>query len=86
MVPQAGMVTTDLGFPAEPSDFVYKFTGAWNTYQFDPDDLTFYPNEPTFGVGEGMMIKKAGCEHYLDPELHSAITLKTNIQTYRTKH
>jgi hypothetical protein len=59
MVPQAGAVTTDLKFPAEPSDAVYKFTGSWNLYQFDPDDLTFYPSEPTFAVGEAMMVKKA---------------------------
>ena len=59
MVPQAGQVTTALGFPAEPSDWVYQFTGSWNAYQFDPDDLTFYPNEPTVAVGEGFMIKKA---------------------------
>jgi hypothetical protein len=58
-VPQAGSVSSDLGFPAEPSDFVYKYTGSWGTYQFDPDDLTFYPSEPTFGVGEGFMFKKA---------------------------
>jgi hypothetical protein len=57
-VPQAGYVTSDLGFPAEPSDWVYKYTGSWNPYQFDPDDLTFYPSEPTFGVGEAMYIKK----------------------------
>jgi hypothetical protein len=56
MVPQAGAVGSDLGFPAEPSDLVYKFTGSWIPFQFDPDDLTFYPNEPTFGVGEGMLI------------------------------
>jgi len=60
MVPQAGLLTTDLGFPAEGGDVVYKFTGAWNAFQFDPDDLTFYPNEPSFAVGEGLMVKKAG--------------------------
>jgi hypothetical protein len=60
MVPQAGLVTTDLQFPAQPSDIVLKFVNGWTQYQYDPDDLVFYPNEPTFGVGEGMLIKKAG--------------------------
>jgi len=58
MVPQAGYVSGDLKFPAEPGDLVYKFTGIWNAAQFDPDDLTFYPSEPTFGVGESFLIKK----------------------------
>jgi hypothetical protein len=58
-VPQAGYVTSNLGFPAEPSDLVYKFTGSWGASTFDPDDLTFYPTEPTFGVGEAFMYKKA---------------------------
>ena len=59
MVPQAGFISADLKFPAEPGDWVYKFTGSWNAAQFDVDDLTFYPSEPTFAVGESMMIKKA---------------------------
>jgi len=46
-----------LGFPPEPRDLVYKWTGIWNQYQFDPDDLVFYPEEPTFAVGEGMIVK-----------------------------
>jgi len=57
MVPQAGGISTDLKFPAEPSDRAYKWTGIWAAYQFDPDDLT-WGTEPTFGVGEGMIVKK----------------------------
>ena len=59
MVPQAGLVQTDLGYPAEPGDTILKWTGSWSSAQFDPDDLTFYPSQPTFAVGEGMMIKKS---------------------------
>jgi hypothetical protein len=57
MVPQAGMITTDLGFPAEGGDQVFKYTGTWGGYQYDPDDLT-WGTEPTFGVGEAFYVKK----------------------------
>jgi hypothetical protein len=60
IVPQAGLVTTDLRYPAEAGDRVLKWNGGWSASQFDPDDLVFLPSEPTFGVGEGMMIQKAG--------------------------
>jgi hypothetical protein len=59
-VPQAGAITSDLKFPAEPGDQVFKFTGTWGASQFDPDDLTFYPTEPTFAVGEAFFIEKNG--------------------------
>jgi hypothetical protein len=58
VVPQAGLVSTDLGYPPEPSDTILKWNGGWSASVFDPDDLVFYPTQPTFGVGEGMMIKK----------------------------
>jgi hypothetical protein len=59
MVPQAGYVSSDLGLPAGPGDQVFKFTGTWGAALFDPDDLTFYPSEPTMGVGEAFYIKQA---------------------------
>jgi hypothetical protein len=60
MVPQAGLVQTDLNLVGEPSDIVLKYAGGFTQYQFDPDDLVWLPEEPTFGVGEGMLVKKAG--------------------------
>jgi hypothetical protein len=60
-VPQAGKFTTDLLFPGQGGDAAYKMDGGnFATFTFDPDDLTWYPTEPTFGVGEGVVIKKAG--------------------------
>jgi hypothetical protein len=59
MVPQAGLVSTDLNFPAEVGDLAYKWLGYWKQHQYDPDDSVWLPEEPTFGVGEGMIIKKA---------------------------
>ena len=60
MVPQAGLVTTDLKYPAEGGDQAYKYTGGnWSSYTFDDLDLVWYPTEPNLGVGEGAMFKKA---------------------------
>ena len=60
MVPQAGKVTTDLGFPGYPFDQVFKWTGnSWVASAFDDVDLIWEPTEPTFGVGEGFLVKKA---------------------------
>jgi len=59
MVPQAGLVSTDLGFPADPSDEVLKWNGGWDIYTFDDLDLEWLPSEPSFAVGEGMLVRKA---------------------------
>jgi len=60
MVPQAGKVTTDLGYPAVAGDLVYKYVAptGWVTYNFDEFDLKWLPSEPTFGVGEGFFSRK----------------------------
>jgi hypothetical protein len=60
MVPQAGLITTDLKYPGEPFDQVYKYTGIWGESHFDDIDPVWLPSEPTFGVGEAMMVKKVG--------------------------
>jgi len=60
IVPQAGLITTDLKYPGEPGDEAYKYNaGNWSTFVFDDLDLVWKPTEPTFGVGEGIMFKKA---------------------------
>jgi len=58
-VPQAGLITTDLKFPGEPFDQVYKYAGSWSESHFDDLDLVWYPTEPSFGVGEALMVHKA---------------------------
>jgi len=61
IVPQAGLLSTDLGYPGEPNDSSYKFTGVnWTLATFDPDLLDWEPAELSYGVGEGIMLKKAG--------------------------
>jgi len=61
IVPQAGRLSTDLGYPGEPGDFSYKYSaGNWIVANFDPDLLDWEPAELSFGVGEGVMLKKNG--------------------------
>jgi hypothetical protein len=61
VVPQAGLLTTDLGYPADEGDAVYQWngtTGAWNTaavYEFGEWSV-----EPQLAVGEAVFIKAAG--------------------------
>lgn len=60
-VPQAGAVATDLLFPAQPGDFIFKFSntsGAYITYTLDPDNGWMnvntgnFPEEPSIDIGE----------------------------------
>ncbi|NLH84220.1 MAG: hypothetical protein GX450_02190 [Verrucomicrobia bacterium] len=61
MVPQAGLITTDLGLPAEAFDNIYTYSGGFSVYTFDDLDLEWTPNEPTVGVGQAFFyIKAAG--------------------------
>jgi hypothetical protein len=57
MVPQAGLVSTDLGFPQVHGDNVYKYSAGWGTYAYD-SDIGWDPNEPSFAVGEAFMTKQ----------------------------
>lgn len=63
MVPQAGRIATDLGFPSQAFDQIERWDGAlgrWNESHFDDVDLVWVPSEPTFGVGEGFIVRKVG--------------------------
>jgi len=60
-VPQAGLVATDLLFPAQPGDFFFKFSNTANayvSYTLDPDNGWMnvntgnFPEEPTMDIGE----------------------------------
>jgi hypothetical protein len=58
-VPQAGLVSTDLGLPIANTETVFKFNNTLNQY----DGSTFFfgswsGGEPTIGVGEGFFVKK----------------------------
>jgi len=58
MVPQAGLITTTLGFPAEGGDTLFTFHGGYGGATFDPDDLVWAPAEPNIAVGESFFIIK----------------------------
>ncbi len=61
IVPQAGLITTDLGLPGEANDALYTFAGGYTTYLFDEFDSVWYPSEPVIGVGQAFFyIKAAG--------------------------
>lgn len=58
-VPQAGLLSTDLGYPAADEDFVYTYKdGAYTIYNYDFGEWTTPPGEPTIGVGEGFWAEK----------------------------
>ena len=59
MVPQAGGVTSVLGFPGEGGDQLYKYAGGYTTYTFDDLDMVWTPSEPNIAVGEAFFVKKA---------------------------
>lgn len=60
-VPQAGLLSTDLGYPADEGDVVYQWNtagGAWRpaaVYEFGE-----WSAEPTLAVGEAVFINAAG--------------------------
>ena len=59
MVPQAGLITTDLKLPGEANDNLYTYIGGYQTYQFDEFDSVWLPSEPTIGVGQSFFYTKA---------------------------
>jgi len=60
MVPQAGLISTDLKLPGEANDFLYTYAGGYSTYKFDDVDLAWTPSEPNIAVGQGFFYLKAG--------------------------
>jgi hypothetical protein len=61
-VPQAGLVSTDLSFPAGAGDQVYKFnttTQKYDTFAFVNAVLGWQPSQPNVGVGEAIFVRKS---------------------------
>jgi len=58
IVPQAGLVSTDLGLPGQANDTLFTYAGGYTTYQFDDFDLVWKPSEPTIGVGSAFFYVK----------------------------
>lgn len=55
-VPQAGFLTTDLGYTPTAGDTVYKHPGGYVIYIYDPDIGGWDPAEPYINVGESFWI------------------------------
>jgi hypothetical protein len=51
-VPQAGGITSVLGYPPNPGDIVYRYNAGYTAFTFDADDLIWTPSEPSINVGE----------------------------------
>lgn len=56
MVPQAGKLSADLGFPGADGDFVYLFRNG--AYAISGYDFGAWDNEPTPAVGEAFFVNK----------------------------
>lgn len=58
-VPQAGGISTVLGFPAAPFDVVSQFAnpGGYSANTFDPDLGGWDPGEPALTVGEAVFVQ-----------------------------
>jgi hypothetical protein len=64
MVPQQGLVSTDLGVPFFNGDQLFTYNTAQNgggyvTYLYSTDDGQWDPSEPTMSVGQGFFYRKA---------------------------
>jgi hypothetical protein len=59
IVPQQGLVSTDLGLPGEANDSLYTYASGYAPYQFDDVDLVWKPSEPTIIVGQSFFYVKA---------------------------
>jgi len=59
IVPQAGLITTDLGLPAEPGDILQTYNGGFSAFVFDDLDLVWTPSQPNIPVGASFFYKKS---------------------------
>jgi len=63
IVPQAGLISTTLGLPAEANDQLFTFNGGFTAYGFDELDLVWSPSEPNIAVGQAFFYTKAGTQN-----------------------
>ncbi|MCP5522847.1 MAG: hypothetical protein H7A46_15015 [Verrucomicrobiales bacterium] len=66
IVPQAGLVSTDLGMPVEGGDTVYTFDTAagYSIFAYDADFEEWTPSEPSVAVGQGFWVKSASTKSW----------------------
>jgi hypothetical protein len=64
MVPQQGLISTDLGVPYANGDTAFTFNtaqngGGYSAYTYSEDDGTWNPTEPVISVGQGFFYLKS---------------------------
>jgi hypothetical protein len=65
VIPQTGLVQTDLLYPAVSLDKVIKWTGtAYQTFTLDPD-FGWQPSEPTIQVGDSFFAQKTAPANWI---------------------
>jgi hypothetical protein len=61
MLPQAGLIQTDLAYPAANGDTVSTWNGVgYDVFTLDPDLEAWDPAEPTINVAQGFWLNNAG--------------------------
>ncbi len=64
-VPQAGLITTDLGFPAADADTVYTYAGGYQNSIYLGAAEAWLPEEPTIQVGQGFWSLKGAAADWV---------------------
>ena len=60
IVPQAGLLQTDLFFPPYAGDQVWRWvTPAFSPYSYDASNVAWVPSEPRLNVGEGFILYRS---------------------------
>lgn len=59
IVPQQGLVSTDLGLPGEDNDNLFTYSGGYTGYSYDGLGAAWGPTEPTISVGQAFFYVKA---------------------------
>jgi hypothetical protein len=67
IVPQAGLISADLGMPVEGGDTVYTFdtAGGYTIFAYDADFEEWDPSEPMIEVGQGFWVKAASTKDWV---------------------
>jgi hypothetical protein len=61
VVPQAGLLSSQLAYPVAPGDGVFVWNGnGYDIFSFDPDLSAWAPSEPSVNVAQGFWIFNSG--------------------------
>lgn len=61
IIPQAGLLQTQLGYPTGLGDGAFLWNGVgYDSFSYDPDLGAWTPNEPTIAVAQGFWLFNNG--------------------------